>query len=122
MKLRYGGILLIWVNVLIRLFTCCMQVQSRVIWNSANSAIMGFAMTSDDFSSLHDVYADLDQEERCQKTMYVVHFLWRGLLSDFDVIRPYFNIPSTMEMKYLHSFITRTMLAFIQFGFGVKQW
>lgn len=97
-----------------------MQVQSRVIWNSANSAIMGFAMTSDDFSSLHDVYAYLDQEEQCQKTTYVVQFLWRDLSSDFDVIGPYFNIPSIMETKYLHSLVTRTMLAFIQFGFGVK--
>ena len=42
------------------IYICCVQVQSRVIWNSANSAIMGFAMTSDDFSSLHDIYEDLD--------------------------------------------------------------
>ena len=52
--------------------------------------------------------------------MYVVQFLWRDLSSDFDVIGPYFNIPSTMETKYLHSLVTRTMLAFVQFGFGVK--
>ena len=77
-------------------------------------------MTSDDFSSLHDVYEDLDQEERCQKTKYVVQFMWRDLSSDFDVIGPYFSIPSTMETKYLHSLVTRTMLAFTQFGFGVK--
>lgn len=77
-------------------------------------------MTSDDFSSLHDVYEDLDQEERCQKTKYVVQFIWRDLSSDFDVIGPYFTIPSTMEAKYLHSLVTRTMLAFAQFGFGVK--
>ena len=82
-----------------------MQVQSRVIWNSANSAIMGFAMTSDGFSSLHDIYEDLDQEQRCQNTMYVVQFMWRDLSSDFDVIRPYFNITSNMEAKYLHSLV-----------------
>ena len=29
-------------------------------------------------------------------------------------------IPSTMETKYLHSLVTRTMLAFTQFDFGVK--
>ena len=97
-----------------------MQVQSRVIWNSANSAIMGFAMTSDDFSSLHDIYEDLDREEQCQKTTYVVQFLWRDLSSDFDVIGPYFNIPSTMEAKYLHFLVTRTILAFTHLGFGVK--
>lgn len=81
---------------------------------------MGFSMTSDDFSSLHDVYEDLDEEEGCHKTTYVVQFMWRDLSSDFDVIGPYFTIPSTMETKYLHSLVTRTMLAFTQFGFGVK--
>ena len=39
------------------------QVQSRVIWNSANSAIMGFAMSSDDYASLHDVYESLEVPE-----------------------------------------------------------
>ena len=100
----------------------CVQVQSKVIWNSAkiNSAIMGFALTSDDFAGLHDVYEDIDKEERCQKTTYVIQFMWRDLSSIFDVVGPYFNILSTMETKFLHSIVTRTMLAFTQHGFGVK--
>ena len=50
------------------------------------------------------------------ETTYVLQFMWRDLSSDFDVLGPYFNIPST---KYLHSLVTRTMLAPL-FGFGVK--
>ena len=96
------------------------QVQSKVIWNSANSAIMGFALTSDDFAGLHDIYEAIDKEDRCQKTTYVIQFMWRDLSSSFDVVGPYFNIPSTMETKFLHSIVTRTMLAFTQHGFGVK--
>ena len=80
----------------------CVQVQSKVIWNSANSAIMGFALSSDDFAGLHDTYEDIDKEERCQKTTYAIHFVWRDLSSSFDVVGPYFNIPSTMETKFLH--------------------
>ena len=97
----------------------CVQVQSKVIWNSANSAMMGFALTSDDFAGLHDIYEDID-EERCQKTTNVIQFMWRDLSSSFDVVGPYFNIPSTMETKFLHSIVTRTMLVFTQHGFGVK--
>ena len=91
-----------------------------MVWNSANSAIVGFAMSSDDFSSLHDVYEGLDLDEKCQKTTYVMQFLWRDLTSDFDVIGPYFTCPSTIETRFLHSVVTRTMLAFTQFGFPVR--
>ena len=79
-----------------------------------------FAMSSDDFSSLHDVYEGLDLDEKCQKTTYVMQFLWRDLTSDFDVIGPYFTCPSTIETRFLHSVVTRTMLAFTQFGFPVR--
>lgn len=90
------------------------------MWNSANSAVVGFAMSSDDFSSLHDVYEGLDLDEKCQKTTYVMQFLWRDLTSNFDVIGPYFTCPSTVETRYLHSIVTHTMLAFTQFGFPVR--
>ena len=96
------------------------QVQSRVIWNSANSAIMGFAMSSDDYASLHDVYESLDTDEKCQKTSYIIQFLWRDLSSEFDVIGLYFTVSSTMESKFLHSMVTRTMLAFVQHGFSAR--
>ena len=40
---------------------------------------MGFSMCSKDFSSLHDVCEDLDDDEQSQKTTCVVRFLWRDL-------------------------------------------
>ena len=73
-------------------------------------------MSSDDFSSLHDVYDGLSEDEKCQKTTYVVQFLWRELSSDFDIVGPYFNCSSSMEAQFLHSVVTRTMLA----GFQVR--
>ena len=77
-------------------------------------------MPSDDFSSLHDVYDGLSEDEKCQKTTYVVQLLWRDLGSDFDVVGPYFNCSSSMEVHFLHSMVTQTMLAFSQFGFQVS--
>ena len=77
-------------------------------------------MSSDDFTCLHDVYEGLEINDKCQKTSYVIQFLWRELTSDFDVIGPYFTCPSTIETRFLHSIVTRTVLAFSQFGFGVR--
>ncbi len=80
----------------------------------------GFALSSDNFASLHDVYEGLDTNERCQKTSYVIQFLWRDLSSDFDVTGPYFTIPSSLESRFLHSVVTKTMFAFTQYEFGVQ--
>ena len=62
------------------------QVQSRVVWNSANSSIIGFSMSSEDFSSLHDFYEGLIENENCQKTAYVLQFLWRDLSSELMLL------------------------------------
>lgn len=77
-------------------------------------------MSSDDFSNLHDVYEGLDVNEKCQKTVYILQFLWRDISSDFDLIGPYFDCASTMEAQYIHGMITRTMLALSQFRFRVR--
>ena len=77
-------------------------------------------MSSDDLSSLHDIFEGLNEDDKCQKTSYVLQFLWRDLSSEFDVIGPYFNCPSSMEAPYLHGMLTRTMLAFSQFGFNIR--
>ena len=77
-------------------------------------------MSSEDLKSLHDVYDSLDTDEKCQKTSYVIQFLWRDLSSDFDAIGPYFTVSSTMESKFLHSIVTKTMLAFSQYGFSIR--
>lgn len=71
-------------------------------------------MSSDDFSSLHDVYGGLSGDEKCQTTTYVI----QDLSSDFDVVGPYFSCSSTMETQFLQ--VTRTMLAFSQFEFQVR--
>ncbi len=38
-----------------------------VIWNSSGSSITGYALSSSEFASLHDVYQGLDEEENCHK-------------------------------------------------------
>ncbi len=77
-------------------------------------------MSSEDFISLHDVYQGLSENERCEKTSYMLLFVWTDLSSDFNVVGPYFNCSSTMETQFLHSIVIRTMLSFCRFDFYVR--
>ena len=77
-------------------------------------------MSSDEFIFLHDVYEGLCEDERCQKTCYIVQFLWRDLSSSFDVVGTYFNCSSSLEMQALHSMVSRRMLAFSRFSFHIR--
>ena len=88
--------------------------------HSTNSAIVGFSMSSDGFTSLHDVYQGLEVNEKCQNTTYVIQFLWKELTSDLDIIGPYLTYPATVDTRFLHSIVTCTILVFTHFGFGVR--
>ena len=55
-----------------------------------------------------------------KKGNYIFQFLWRDLTSSFDAIGPYFPLSGTIECRFLHSIVTRTMLAFHQFNFHVR--
>lgn len=61
-------------------------------------------------ASLHDIYEELDDKEQEHKTTYVIKFLWRDLFSKFDVIGPYFTMPSTMETKFLYDIAIKACL------------
>lgn len=81
--------------------------------------ITGFAMSSAEMPSLRDVYEGLDDDKECHKTEYVLQFLWRDLTSAFDVVGPYFTLSGSIEAQQLHSFVTKTMLLFVQHGFRI---
>ena len=77
-------------------------------------------MCSEDISSLHDVYSDIEDNEKCQRTNYVLQFLWRYLTSKFDVIGPFFTCSSSIDTAYLHSVLAKVMLSFHQYGFRIR--
>lgn len=41
------------------------------------------------------------------------------MTSDFDVVGPYFPLAGSIEAQQLHSFVTKTMLVFTQYGFSI---
>ena len=77
-------------------------------------------MSSEDFIRIHDVFEGLCENEKCQKTAYIVQFLCRDLSSNFNVVGPYYSCSSSLETQSLHSMVVRTILALSQFGFLVR--
>ncbi len=77
-------------------------------------------MSSEELKFLHDVYEGLIDDKACQKTTYILQFMWRDLSSDYNVLGPYFSLPNSGEAKYLHSLVTNTMLVFHQYGFHIR--
>ena len=66
------------------------------------------------------MFEGLCEKEKCQKTAYIVQFLWRDLSSKFYVVGPYYSCSSSLETQSLYSMVVRTMLALSQFGFLVR--
>ena len=54
------------------------QVQSKVVWNSMNSTIKGYAMSPDELPWLHDVFMGIGEDFDQQKTSYTHSSFYGG--------------------------------------------
>ena len=88
----------------------------KVAWNLKGGGISGFTMAPDELPILHDVYTSAIQSG-CQKASYIVQFLSRDLTSGYDMIGPYFPVPSSMDSNILQEFFMLCLKAFTVFGF-----
>ena len=77
------------------------KVISKVMWNSRNNTVIGYAMTYEEMTGLHDIYMQLDTAPHLRKTNYVIQFLWRDLCSSFDVLGPYYTSENSLENKFI---------------------
>ena len=66
-------------------------------------------MTSDQLSTLHDVFRELDDGFRTNNTLYVLQFVWGDLSSNYDIIGPHFTTEISLEMKFLASCLLESM-------------
>ena len=90
----------------------------KVAWNLKGGGIFGFTMAPDESPILHDFYISAIQSG-CQKASYIVQFLRRDLNSEYDMIGPYFSVPSSMDSNILQEFFMLCLKEFTAFGFGV---
>ena len=66
------------------------KVQSKIMFNMTGNKVMGFAMSPDELSFLHDIFSSIEKDNE-MKTSYVLQFIWRDLTSSYSIIGPYFN-------------------------------
>ena len=88
------------------------KVISSLMWNSRNHRIIGLAMSSDDQSSLHDVFQLFDNDHRTRQTNYILQFLWRDLTSSFDIVGPFFTSHGTIEGKFVCACVMESIKLF----------
>ena len=95
------------------------RVQSGIVWNSKNNQILGIAMSSDDLSSLHDIYSSITDDEKVKATHYVPQFIWRDLSSKFDVVGPYYTSKGGFDAQFTMACVHDTMYHLAAFNFNV---
>ena len=76
------------------------KVAAGVHWSSRDDSIVGFAMTSQDMSTLHYV-------------------LQRDLTSDLDITGPYYTSNGPFDAKFMLACVLDTMRKFHMYGFKV---
>uniref|UniRef100_A0A1X7VYN6 Uncharacterized protein n=1 Tax=Amphimedon queenslandica TaxID=400682 RepID=A0A1X7VYN6_AMPQE len=59
-------------------------VQIKIVWNRSNFSITGYALSTYDMMSLHDVYEGINEEDS-QKAVYVLWFPWRDISFNVEV-------------------------------------
>lgn len=101
------------------LFVC--YFSSKTLQKNYFSIIrfIGHSLTPDEMVSLHDVYQELDPNQRKMRASYVFQFLWRDLSSEFDVIGPYFKSEAGMKHQFVMTCILNTIHALHLYGFEV---
>ena len=95
------------------------KVGLNVQWNSRTDEFIGHSMTSEEMSTLHDIYESFDREEKTTKTSYVLQTLWRDLTSDYDIIGPYYTSSEGLKNMFLVACIYDAIRQFEQFNFSV---
>jgi len=88
------------------------KVISSLMWNSRNHRIIGLAMSSEDQSTLHDVFQLFDSDHRTKQTNYILRFLWRDTTSSFDIVGPFYTSHSTIEGKFVCVCVMETIKLF----------
>ena len=96
------------------------KVGMKVHYHAKTGKFVGMAMLSDELGSLHDVFQTLKPGHRTQKASYVLQYLWRCTVSDYDILGPYYTSMENMKAKLIMSTLFDVLYAFQLYGFKTK--
>lgn len=92
------------------------KVACQLMWNSRSQTLTGLAMTSEDLSSLTDVYQLLQTPQTPAQTAYILQFLWRDMTSSYDIVGPYFTRAESVDCKFVHTCVMEAIRLFQRHG------
>ena len=93
------------------------KVTANIYWNAKSNKFIGHARSAEDMAFMHDVYQQLDQNDKSEKASYILQFLWRDISSDVDVIGPYYTSKKGLDNKFMMACVLETIHLFFLFGF-----
>ena len=96
------------------------EVVQKTMFNSKSNKIIGLAMSPDDMSTMHDIYETLYPNRNIKKTNYILQCLRRDLVSNFDVLGPYYKAESSLEHRFLIACKIDAKVKFQAHGFCVQ--
>lgn len=96
-------------------------MQSRIQIRCTDGVAIGYAMTENDWSCLHDVYESLLVSENgtAQRASYVLQTYWRDVTSGFEFAGPYFLREVPLDGKFLHDIVFKVISALEKYQFHV---
>lgn len=96
-------------------------MQSKIQIRCTDGVAIGYAMSENDWSCLHDVYESLFASENGigQKASYVLQTYWRDLTSGFEFAGPYFLREVPLDGKFLHDIIFKVISTLEKYRFHV---
>ena len=96
------------------------KVGAKIHYCAKSGKFVGLAMSSDELGTLHDVFQTLQPDHRTQKATYMLQYLWRYTVSDYDIIGPYFASNGGFSAKFILATLFETMHTFQLYGFKTK--
>ena len=82
--------------------------------------LIGYAMTREEMSSLHDIYLDLDDGGAPKKTNYILQFLWWDVCSPFGVMGPYYTCYASLQHQFIIACVFDAVQKLHNYGFKKK--
>lgn len=92
------------------------KVACQLMWNSRNQTFTRLAMTSQDMSSLTDVFQLLQTPQPTAQTSYMLQFLWYDLTGGYDIIGPYFTCTESVDCKFILACVLESIKLFQHHG------
>ena len=92
---------------------------ANIYWNARSNKFIGHALTHDDMAGHHDIYQELNEDTMTKKASQIFQFLWSDVVTNVDIIGPYYTSQEGFDHKFMMSCVMETKHLFYMYDFPV---